>query len=622
MRQRTIRRKQQRSGRGSAPLPKSESSGNHLWLLSFLLFLGTLALFSPVRGHNFVSYDDDYYIVRNSHIRAGLSLETVRWSLTATEQCNWHPLTWLSHALDCQLFGLDAGSHHLVSAFIHSLNALLLFLLLRRATGGLKRSFLVAALFACHPLAVDSVAWAAERKNVLSMLFFLLTLGAYGRYALQPALKSFAVVLGMFILALASKPAAVTLPFVLLLIDYWPLARVAGWSEPSPVLAVPQRTVWPLIREKVPLFVLSAASCVLTLWAQKVGDAIRPSQLFPLSVRFSNALFSYGLYIWKMLWPLELAVFYPHPGATLAHWKTFVASLALCGISIAVWRQRKSQPYLIVGWLWFLGTLVPMIGVVQVGDQGLADRYAYLPLVGLFVLLVWGATEWFDFRHVGIKPRWAIAVTILALLSVLTLRQLTYWQDSVTLWSHAFEVTHGDLEVEKQLANAMVRENQTGLVAPHLIHIERLDPSDVSTHVNLGSSYRSEGKLQEAVGEFQTAIRLTGQRDLTVEDRRYRSVALLNLGTTYVSLKDYPDALLSFQNLNRLEPATVDQMIETFQNSVATAPSEREYENLALLLEAKGKLGEASSLLQGIIEENPGLSETRALLAYLDKSSK
>jgi len=477
-------------------------------------------------------------------------------------------------------------------------------------------------LFACHPLAVDSVAWAAERKNVLSMLFFLLALGAYGRYALQPTVKSFAAVLGIFVLALASKPVAVTLPFVLLLVDYWPLQRVAGWIEPSSVLPVPQRTVWPLIKEKVPLFALSAASCVLTVWAQKVGDAVRPSQLFPLSVRISNALVSYVLYISKMFWPLKLAVFYPHPGRTLANSETFVAALILCGISIAVWRQRRSRPYLIVGWLWFLGTLVPMIGVVQVGDQGMADRYAYLPLVGLFVLLVWATTELFDLRHVGIKPRWAIAVTILAVLSVLTLRQLTYWQDSVTLWSHAFEVTHGDLQVEKQLANAMVRENQTGSVAPHLMNIERLDPNDVSTHVNLGSSYRSAGKLEEAVREFQTALQLTEHRDLTVQDRRFRSVALFNLGSTYISLKDYPDALLSFQNLNRFEPSTVDQMIETFQNSVANAPSERGYENLALLFDSKGELGEASSLLQGIIEENPGLSETRALLAYLDKSSK
>ncbi|HEV2729274.1 MAG TPA: hypothetical protein VGV15_04510 [Terriglobales bacterium] len=620
MRQRTIRRRQERAKKAAEDQPKSRSST--LLFLSGLLLFGTLALYSPVRGHDFVNYDDDDYILKNPHVTDGLTWQAIRWSVTATEQCNWHPVTWLSHALDCQLFGLEAGYHHLTSALIHSLNALLLFLLLQRATGAVKRSFVVAALFACHPLGVDSVAWAAERKNVLSTFFLLLTLGAYGWYARRPRLKSFAAVVGMFALALASKPMVVTLPFVLLLLDYWPLQRVAEWTQQSSSFPVPQRSIWLLLREKLTIFALSIASCALTVWAQKVGDAVRSSQLFPLRARFANALLSYVLYIWKMFWPLKLSAFYPHPGASLAVWKPVAAAALLCAISIAVWLERRSRPYLLVGWLWFLGTLVPVIGVVQVGDQGMADRYTYLPLIGLFLMVVWGISDLFDRLRLGPKLRWAVALGVVGAMSFLTLRQLDYWQDSVTLWTHAFEVTAGNLQVEKQLANAMVRENQHEAVAPHLINIARLDPSDVSNHVNLGASYDSQGRVQDAIQEFQTVIALTDHRELTAEERRCRSGALVNLGSAFVSQGDFPNALMSFQKLNQTDPAEVDQMLESYQRSIAADPTVRLYEKLALLLRAKGKAAEASSLLQDVIHENPGLNDTRALLAYLDASSK
>ncbi len=620
MRQRTIRRQRERDKNAAERQPKSQSST--LLFLSGLLLFGTLALYSPVRGHDFVNYDDDDYIVKNPHVTDGLTWQAIRWSVTSTEQSNWHPMTWLSHALDCQLFGLEAGYHHLTSALIHSLNVLLLFLLLQRATGAMNHSLVVAALFACHPLGVDSVAWAAERKNVLSMLFVLLTLGAYGWYALQPRLKSFAAVIGMFALALASKPMVVTLPFVLLLLDYWPLQRVAGWTQQSSLFPIPQRSVGLLLREKLPLFALSIAGCVLTMWAQEVGDAVRSSRLFPLRARFANALLSYVLYIWKMFWPLNLSAFYPHPGTSLAVWKPVAAAALLCAISIAVWLQRRSRPYLLVGWLWFLGALVPVIGVVQVGDQGMADRYTYLPLIGLFLMVAWGISDLFDRLRLGPKLRWAVALGVIAAMSVLTLRQLNFWQDSVTLWTHAFEITAGNLQVEKQLANALVRENQFEAVAPHLINIARLDPDDISNHVNLGASYHSKGNVQGAIRKFQTVVTLTDHRELTVQERRFRSAALLNLGSVLVSQGDYPNALRSFQQLNQTDPAVVDQMLETYQHSIAVNPTVRIYENLALILWAKGKAAEASSLLQDVIREHPGLDDIRALLAYLDASSK
>jgi hypothetical protein len=590
MRQRTIRRQQARAKKTEERPPRGHSSA--LLLRSGLLLFSTLALYSPVRGHDFVNYDDDGYILKNPQVTNGLTGHVIRWSVTTTEQCNWHPATWLSHALDCQLFGLDAGYHHLMSALIHCLSALLLFLLLQRATGAVNRSFLVAALFASHPLGVDSVAWAAERKNVLSMFFFLLTLGLYGWYALRPGLKSFAAIICTFALALASKPMVVTLPFVLCLLDYWPLQRVIGWTHESSSFPVPQRSIWLLLREKLPLFTLSIASCALTVWAQKAGDCVRSSRLFPVPARFANAMLSYVLYIWKMFWPLNLSVFYPHPGTSLAVWKPVAAAALVGAISIAVWLQRRSRPYLLVGWFWFLGTLVPVIGVVQVGDQGMADRYTYLPLIGLLVMVVWGVSDLLDRLPVGPKLRWATAVGAIGAMSFLTLRQLDYWQDSVTLWTHAFEVTAGNLHVEKQLANAMVREKQYEAVAPYLINIASRDPNDVSNHVNLGNSYKSKGRVQDAIQEFQTAIKLTDRESLSDEDRHLRSAALVNLGTAYISLRDYPDALMSFQKLNQVDSSMVDHMIETYEGSVASAPTERLYETLALLLEAKGKGGE------------------------------
>jgi tetratricopeptide (TPR) repeat protein len=574
-----------------------------------------------VRNHAFINYDDTDYVLDNAHVTAGLSWQTISWALTATEAANWHPITWLSHALDCQLFGLDAGFHHLTSVLIHTLNVLLLFLLLWKATGAVGRSFLVAALFAWHPLNVQTVAWVAERKSLLSGLFFLLTIGAYGWYAQLPGVRRYLVLAAIFALALASKPMAVTLPLVLLLLDYWPLQRVQGWTNASAQFPTPQRPIRRLLLEKVPLFALAATSSIVTLYAQRAGGALRTLQTFSLKVRLENASLSYLLYIEKMLWPSSLSVFYPHPGNSLSIWKAIFVAVLLVAISVAVWLTRKRYPYLTVGWLWFVCTLVPVIGVIQVGDQQLADRYAYIPLIGLFIATVWGVCDFCDLHHLRPALRWAVPGALFALLSLLTWKEISYWQDAFSLWSRSLQVTNGNLQVEKQLANAMVREGETDAVMPHLLNIAQRDPNDLPTIVNLGSYFADKGQIEDAIAEFDKAVNLTAKNP-TLVNQPYRSSALLNLGFAYAVSRDYPGALKSFREADRVNPAMVVQTIHTLGDSLANAPSDSGYIKLCLLLQAEGEESQASSILQDAVSAHPENLDTQNLLGYLTSESR
>lgn len=615
-----LRRKSRRK-RGLDPkaserrLPAPHSTARTL-AVGLLLVGFTLILYSPVRTHEFINYDDKEYVVDNPHVTGGLNWEAVRWSMSSTEQANWHPLTWLSHALDCQLFGLDAGDHHLISLLIHVLNVVLLFLLLHEATGALARSFLVAALFAWHPFNVQSVAWVAERKNLLSTLFFLLTLGAYAWYARKPQWQRLAAVVAVFVLALASKPMAVTLPFVLLLLDYWPLQRISGWTSESTRLRIPQQSRSRLLLEKLPLFGLSAISCVVTVWAQRSGGALRSLQAFTLSTRIENAVQSCVIYILRTLWPFGFSLYYPFSEASIPLWKAAWAVSFLLTVSVLLWRHRRIRPYHLVGWLWFLGTLVPVIGIVQVGDQAMADRYAYLPLIGLFIVLVWGVFDFFDLRRVG-TARWGVAGVALVAVYLLAFQQLGYWQNSATIWSHAFQITNGNLVVEKQLANALVMSRDTEQALPHLINIARRDPKDIPTRANLGACYASQGMIPEAAQEFEQVIQLTNHKELSSDDRKYRTSAFLNLGFAYARSKDYPKALMSFQEASEFDPYMVDQMIADFEGSLSAEASESMYLKLSLLLQARGKDSQATSVLQEVIKANPDYVDSRDLLDYL-----
>jgi len=360
-------------------------------LAALLLMLATLALYQRSLHNGFVNYDDPDYITENAHVRQGLSWSNIRWAFTATDAYNWHPLTWISHMADVQFFGVKAIGHHLDSALLHTLNVLLLFLLLRFATGYVWRSATVAALFAVFPLNVECVAWAAERKSVLCVAFLFFALLAYGWYALRPGVGRYLAVALLFALALMAKPLAITLPAALLLVDYWPLQRFGGHSPDATDAASARAGFLRLVAEKIPLLLLCGGSAFMTVYAQRRGGALASTELFPLALRIKNAVFSYADYLGKGIWPARLAVFYPYPHG-LGLVKVVGAALILSGITVVCWQLRERR-YLLTGWLWYLGTMVPMIGIVQVGRQAMADRYAYVPFVGLFVMVVWLAAD-------------------------------------------------------------------------------------------------------------------------------------------------------------------------------------------------------------------------------------
>lgn len=407
-----------------------------------LLAAVTIALYAPVVGHPFIVLDDREYVTTNPYILAGLSWNTVKWAFTATVAANWHPLTWLSHALDCQLFALDPAGHHLDSVLIHALNALLLFLLLAWVTKRVGPSLLVASLFAVHPINVESVAWIAERKNVLSMLFFLLAIGAYAWYARKPGWRRYLPVAALFGTGLMAKPMVITLPFVLLLLDYWPLERIplgrlrGGWRIWDGIVALSR-----MLPEKIPLLFLSAASAWITLRAQR--GAVRTLGDFPFATRIDNAVVSYTLYLWKMLWPARLA-FYPHSVVPFPEWQWILSAFFLIGVTAIVVAFREKR-YLPVGWFWFLGTLFPVIGLVQVGDAEMADRYAYLPLIGIFIMVAWGLADLAEAKRV--RAVWRITPALCALMALcfVSSRQMSYWDSDYDLWSHALTVAENPL---------------------------------------------------------------------------------------------------------------------------------------------------------------------------------
>jgi len=408
----------------------------HSALACLLLAGGTSVLYGRVTNFPFVIVDDWEYVARNPHVHQGLTWSTIKWAFSTSTAANWHPLTWISHALDCQIFALNAGGHHAVSMLIHALNVLVLFLVMRWLTSRLGPSLFVAALFACHPLNVESVAWVAERKNVLCTLFLILAIAAYGRYAQNPRWGRYLLVVVLFIFGLMAKPMVITLPFVLLLLDYWPLQRMPG-SPPSPV-GVPQKSYRMLLSEKIPLLLLSVASALITVKAQ--GYAVRRLYQISLSTRLENAFVAYSRYIWKMIWPERLAFAYPLPTSTIPAWQWLLSGAILASITTLVVIFRKHR-YLPVGWFWFLGMLVPVIGLVQVGNAAMADRYAYQPLIGLFVIIAWGARDFAGVIRIDRKWEYVSAAVVVIVLSLVTFRQIGYWDSEYDLWSHSLELT-------------------------------------------------------------------------------------------------------------------------------------------------------------------------------------
>jgi len=463
-------------------------------------------VYGQVFRHEFLALDDGQYVTENTHVLPGLGWTGLGWAFTTFHTGNWHPLAWLSHMLDVELFGLWAGGHHLMNVALHAVNAVLLFLLLRRITGSVYRSGIVAALFAVHPLHVESVAWVSERKDVLCTLFFLLSIGAYAGYVERPGAARYVRVAIFFVLALLSKPMAVTLPFVLLLLDAWPLGRlrISGGGDGG---IPPAR----LVLEKVPLMALSLGSCIVTYAAQRSAGAASPLDVVTLGSRIANALVSYAAYLGKAVWPSSLSVFYPHPaiaGDGYLAWQVAASGVFLSVATFGALWQARGRPYLAVGWFWFLGMLVPVIGLVQVGGQSMADRYTYLPLIGVFLAATWGAWDGIAGRAPGRLLPGALAGMILIALSVSAHRQTGYWRNSELLFGRALQVRPGNWLAHNSLAYYRIGQGRNAEAMAHLGAVLAVRPMDPHAHNNMGIVLYRLGRREQAVPYFLDALRL------------------------------------------------------------------------------------------------------------------
>jgi Flp pilus assembly protein TadD len=555
-------------------------------LIGLLLAAVTLTLYWPVQSFDFVNFDDDIYVTDNRQVQGGLSMEGLRWAFTTFHTGNWHPLTWISHMTDVEAYGLDAGGHHRTNALIHAAAAFLLCCVLWAMTGSLWGSALASSLFAIHPLHVESVAWVAERKDVLSGFFWILTMGTYAYYVRRPTLRRYLWVLLSFGLGLLSKPMLVTLPFVLLLFDYWPLKRWAGartvfdpWVQAGGTQG--RADMLRLIVEKVPLFFITAAACIVTLIAQRGVGALWSLERMPFEQRLANALVAYMEYIRKMLWPADLSVLYPHAGMPPA-WKTGLAVMLMASLSYVAVRKAREMPFLLVGWLWYLGTLVPVIGIIQVGSQSMADRYTYLPLVGLFIVAAWGA-KWIVekrplLKHVVI----ACVVVALAGLLVPSRVQIETWKNSVTLFEQSLRTTE---------VNPLA-------------------------HHNIGAYYLERNECQKAVPHFLMAL----------EAKKDYPYALSNLGVCTSRGNDPERALRLFDKAIRIEPRFTKARIDRanylmrlgrleeagmeFLEILNMKPDhEAAHTNLGLIFVQQGKLGDAEAHLQEALRVNPRNAE-------------
>jgi Flp pilus assembly protein TadD len=513
----------------------------------------TWAVFGQTLGHGFVNFDDPLYVSENDHVRAGLNWHGVVWAFTHIHSHNWHPLTTMSHMLDCQLFGLRPGAHHFVNVLLHSVNVVLLFVLLAQITERPWSSGFVAAIFAIHPLRVESVAWISERKDVLSGLFFVLTLFAYFYYTRKPNLGRYVTMSILFACGLMSKPMLVTLPIILLLLDYWPLERFSGASAAK------------LLVEKMPLAIMSVASAAVTLVVQSEGVGLVPLGMLPLSWRITNALAAYLIYIWQMIWPADLALVYNHPGK-LPVWEIASSAALLTAVTLGAFWLRKRSPYLIIGWLWYLIMLLPVIGLVQVGGQAHADRYTYLSQIGLYIAGTWGIADLSRSWRYRAPILGAAAAILISGLTLVAASQVRYWHDSERLWRHTLAVTTdndvahlslGQLLLDQKRLNDAIAELQT-VVARH--------PNDVDARLRLaGALSEKKGRMNDAIAEYEAAARIEPNP---------------NVGTTLANLL--------------LEQGRIDEAIQCYRDVVQLQPSSAlAHYNLAVGLHRAHRLREA-----------------------------
>ena len=572
-------------------------------LICAALAIATFAAFEGVRNNDFVNYDDGLYVTNNMHVQEGLYAGSVAWAFASRDASNWHPLTWISHIIDCVYFGPNPAGHHLVSLGFHIANVILLFLILKRMTGSLWPSLFVAAVFGLHPLAVESVAWVAQRKSVLSTFFAFLTIAAYVRYSQKPGILRYLIVMVLFAAGLLSKPMLVTLPIVLILLDYWPLNRIHK----------PQFSILRSFYEKLPLIGMSAASCVMTYIAQAKGGAVLDTVAVPLISRVQNALMSYIKYIGKIFCPTSLSAMYPFDFNELAFWKAGVCLLLLVLVSVAAFALRYRRGYFFTGWFWYLGTLIPVIGLVQVGAQGMADRYMYLPGIGIYIIVAWGV---FDFavrrplREAGklrlpkVIPA-AAGVLILGILLLMTRTQVGYWKDSLSLSRHALALTKNNYVMHYSCGLALRDSGQVDEAIEQFRQSLKINPAYARAHNNLGCALQDKGQLDEAAAEFELAVK--NAPEFAMAQNNY-AVSLAQRGRYEEAISHFVAALKAdpyfrdaMKNICKagIDGNKLDDVLEVLLSLQPKAPSCAElYYRTGVIYDAKGQAEKAVEQLE------------------------
>jgi protein O-mannosyl-transferase len=594
-----------------------------LVLLALSLAVLTIALYLPALRNGFINFDDPDYVTGNAQVLRGLSRENFRWAFgTDNPAANWHPLTWLSHMSDVQAFGLKPLGHHLINILLMAVDVVLLFLFLAGTTGRRWRSAAVAAVFAVHPLNVEAVAWVAERKQVLSLLFMFLALIAYAWYVRRRSLGRYFMVAVMFAFALMSKVMIITLPFAMLLLDYWPLERFSERSEPRETPSI-SGTLLALVKEKIPLFLLSAAAGRITLGIHRQEGTL--SAVMPLTWRLKNAIYSYAVYLWKAVWPTKLAVFYPHPENRLPLWQVGIAAVVLLAISLFVWKNREKK-YLAVGWLWYLGTAFPMIGLIQSGRQGMADRYEDLPLLGVFVGVVWLVADGFEGWNLSPQVAATGFAALLLPLMLLTHRQIGYWKDSETLFTHALRVTSHNGLAENNLGTALMGKGDLTMALPHFVAAVQYAPDLGNAHYNLGVALHRQNQLSEAAIQYKLAIEHAGDAAEAAQAHNNLGVLYLGLNNLTVAKAELdqaialnPDEVNSYTARGTIEfqSGKLDEAIADFSQANKRAASPLALYWLGRAEEAKGDLRSAKAAYQAALQMAPGMTVARTRLESL-----
>lgn len=557
----------------------------HFYIICLFLVVATLAVYWQVLDNDFVHYDDDAYVTENLRVQKGVTFDNLTWAATSSLASNWHPLTWISHMIDCQFYGLNPKGHHLTSLLFHVANTLLLLLIFVRMTGALWQSSFVAALFALHPLHVESVAWVAERKDVLSTFFMMLTLWAYLLYVKKGKVWRYLLVVLFFVFGLMSKPMLVTLPFVLLMLDFWPLGRLGlirdTRNEVTGQQADEGPNIFQLLWEKVPFFALAVGSSIVTFIVQERGGAVKLLEMYSIQTRIINAFVAYIEYIVNMIWPVKLVVLYPHPGNSLPIWKGVVTGLVMVLITVLVIRKARKIPYLAVGWFWYIVTLIPVIGIVQVGSQAMADRYTYITLIGLFVIIAWGANDLLSKWLHREKSFGTLAAILLPILIVLTWKQVQYWENSFTLYKHTLKHTSNNFIIYNNLGKVYNDSGKYKEAIEAYKQSTRIAPDYAMAHSNLGVSYNDLGKYKEAIEACRKAIWInpdyakayfnlsvaygeSGKYEEAIEACRKAieidpdyAMAHSNLGVAYGVLGMYKEAIEKFKQAIEIDPDDV-----------------------------------------------------------------